>query len=434
MKLTRFATAAALAMLLTFGVKANAAEVESEESAQKPTDKVEGAIDKALDFLTITNESKGAPGESKPADKEGPKFKVQPMGRVLIDGAFFAPHKNGFTDGIAIPDVRIGLKATYGNWMAKMDIGFGYGKIGVKDVYMQYAFNENHLLRGGYFVHQFGLQSATSSSMKPSFEAPLTDTYMNATGRNLGLMYLFDKNQFLASASFIVGTSLTEPANEQGKVSLGGISRLLWRPLHKTGTVVQVGVSGWYQSAYHERVEDANGEMVTSRGYFDYSANYPTRVDKITLLSTDIQNARGVFKLSPELLISKGRFALEGQYYYMNVNRKGGHAFTAQGAYGLFRALIIGDKEYGYSSPDGGLATPKPKTLECVLGYNYTNANNSKAGIFGGISNDWSVTLNYYINKYMLCRLRWSYTNVRDSSVVPKNHVNIIEARIQFKF
>lgn len=368
------------------------------------------------------------------AQDEKPKFKFTPAGRILLDGAVFAPRHDGFADGVAIPDIRLGGKAEYGNWLAKIDVGYAFGKIGMKDVYLQYKFNDNNLLRGGYFVHQFGLQSATSSSMKPSFEAPITDTYMNATGRNLGVMYMYDKNDFLATASVIVGTKLTEHANDAGKVSVGGISRLLWRPLHSEGKVAQVGVSGWYQSAYHEAVENEDGTPGVSKGFFDYSATYPTRVDQITLLSTDIDNSRGVFKLSPEMLLSAGRFALEGQYYYMNVNRKDGHAFVSNGAYGLLRGLICGDSAYGYSSPDGGLATPKPKTLECVLGYNYTNANSNRAGIYGGISNDFSVTFNYYINKYMLARLRWSYTNVRGSSAVPDNHVNIIEARVQFKF
>ncbi|MCM1370242.1 MAG: porin [Candidatus Amulumruptor caecigallinarius] len=367
-------------------------------------------------------------------EDDKPKFKFTPAARILLDGAVFAPHHDGFADGVAIPDIRIGGKMTYGNWLAKIDVGYGFGKIGMKDVYLQYKFNDNNLIRAGYFVHQFGLQSATSSSMKPSFEAPITDSYMNATGRNLGVMYMYDKNQFLATASVIVGTNITQPANESGKVSLGAISRLLWRPYHSTGTVAQVGVSGWYQSAFHEKITNEEGEPGISSGFFDYSVNYPTRVDKITLLQTNIENARGVFKLSPELLFSKGRFALEGQYYYMNVNRKDGPAFVSNGAYGLLRGLLVGDREYGYSSADGGLATPNPKTLEVVLGYNYTNANSNKAGIYGGITNDWSCTFNYYINKYMLCRLRWSYTNVRNSEVVPKNHVNIFEARVQFKF
>ena len=60
---------------------------------------------------------------------------------------------------------------------------------------MQYSFNQSNLLRLGYFVHQFGLNAATSSSMKPAMEAPVSDTYFAATGRNLGLMYVLDKEK-----------------------------------------------------------------------------------------------------------------------------------------------------------------------------------------------------------------------------------------------
>ena len=83
------------------------------------------------------------------------------------------------------------------------------------------------------------------------------------------------------------------------------------------------------------------------------------------------------------------------------------------------------------------MATPAPRSLEVVLGYNYTNASDSRAGIYGGISNDASCTFNYYINKYMIARLRYSYTNVRDRYVdglLPKRHVNTLEARLQIIF
>lgn len=378
----------------------------------------------------------GAASVTNAQDGDKPKFKFTPSGRILLDGAVFAPgHKAGFADGVALPDIRLGGKAEYGNWLAKIDIGYAFGKIGMKDVYLQYKFNPTNLLRGGYFVHQFGLQSATSSSFKETFEAPITDTYMNATGRNVGFMYLHYDNKFLASASGIVGTKLTEKANAVGKVSLGVMSRLLWHPVTREGKVAQVGVSGWYQSAFHKGTKESDGNLKVSPGYFDFSAAYPTRVDDVTLLSTNIENARGVFKVSPEFQLALDRFALGGQYYYMNVNRKDGMKhFQAQGAYGVFRALLFGDSSYGYSNVDGGLALPKPKTLECVLSYNYTNASDKKAMIWGGISNDIAVTFNYYINKYMLCRLRWSYTNLRNSADEPNNHVNIIEARVQFKF
>ena len=73
-------------------------------------------------------------------------------------------------------------------------------------------------------------------------------------------------------------------------------------------------------------------------------------------------------------------------------------------------------------------------SLELVAGYNYTDGSCHEAGIYGGRSNDASVTLNYYINKYMIARLRYCYTNVFDSDVTPDRHVNIIQARIQIKF
>lgn len=368
------------------------------------------------------------------SQEDKPKLKFTPAGRILFDGAIFTPKHDGFSDGVGIPDIRIGGTVRYGNWSAKIDIGYSYQNIGLKDVYLQYTFNPHNLLRGGYFVQQFGLQSATSSSMKPMFETPLTDSYMNATGRNIGVMYMYDKGQFLATASFILGNQITARANDIGRMSVGGISRLLWRPLHVEGKVAQIGLSGWYQTAMHNAVVNDDGKKTVSPGFFDFSCNYPTRVDRITLLETDVQNARGVTKLSPELLVCAGRFALESQYYYMNIGRKVGKSFAAQGAYGYLRGIILGDKSYSYSSADGGLATPGPKTLEVVAGYNYTNANSAKANIFGGISNDVSVTFNYYINKYMLARLRWSYTNVHGSATIPENHVNIIEARVQFKF
>ena len=71
-----------------------------------------------------------------------------------------------------------------------------------------------------------------------------------------------------------------------------------------------------------------------------------------------------------------------------------------------------------------------------IVGYNYTDASCSKAEIYGGRTNDYSVTLNYYINKYMLARLRYSYTDVRNSSKLDyhKCHVNTIQARVQFIF
>lgn len=376
------------------------------------------------------------------------KVKIQPTGRILLDGAVYMPDGalyestdaegniiSGprFSDGAALPDIRMGAKVSYGHWQAKIDVGYGYQKLGFKDVFIQYNFNPSNYLRGGYFVHQFGLNAATSSSMKPMMEAATTDDFFKATGRNVGIEYVHDKDQFFTGVSAIIdGTSMSKPANEQGKVSVGGLTRLVWRPYHNQGLITQVGTSFWYQSALHTLEPDGDA----STGFFNYSANFPTRVNKIGMLEAYVSDAKSVFKFSPELLLAYDRVAVEGQYYYMNIARRGDLAnYRAQGGYGMLRGILIGEA-YGYSHGDAGLATPGPKSLEMILGYNYTDASCRDAGIFGGRSNDFSLTFNYYINKYMMARLRYSYTNVSNSELLDyhKCHVNTIQARIQILF
>ena len=96
----------------------------------------------------------------------------------------------------------------------------------------------------------------------------------------------------------------------------------------------------------------------------------------------------------------------------------GGHVHPfLQGVSGYFAGLLRGE--------------------EAAVGDNYTNASDASAGIYGGITNDANCTFNYYINKYMIARLRYSYTNVRDRRVndlTVKRHVNLIEARLQIIF
>lgn len=97
------------------------------------------------------------------AEDNAPKFSVKPTGRILMDGAVYMGGNSDitddedtkFVDGVAIPDLRIGAKASYGKWKAKVDVGFAYGKVGLKDTYVEYDINESNLLRGGYFVPQW---------------------------------------------------------------------------------------------------------------------------------------------------------------------------------------------------------------------------------------------------------------------------------------
>lgn len=361
---------------------------------------------------------------------EKPKFQVNPTGRILIDGAIFcSPEKSMFKDGVALPDARLGVKMKYGKWDAKIDIGFAYGKVGLKDLYINYTFNQLHSIKIGSFIHQFGLQSATSSSMKPTMEEPMSNSIFNDS-RQLGVQYQYNGNKFLATASLHTEPSATTVIlvpNQFTKENVGVRTRLAYRPFHAPGKMLQVGISGAFATPMKNGDPDVHDA-------FTFGCNFPTRVTQVSALSAEVTDARHLFKLSPELLVNYGPVALESQYFWVNVNRKDGlHSFTGQGAYATLRGLILGGN-YTYDMMGGGIATPAPKSLELVFDYNYSTLSDRKAGIFGGRVNDFSATLNYYINKYMIVRLHYSYTHTWDRTGVDPISLNAIMARLQVIF
>lgn len=141
-----------------------------------------------------------------------------------------------------------------------------------------------------------------------------------------------------------------------------------------------------------------------------------------------------MFKFTPELLVAHGPLALEAQYYYMQLSRR--HdlpTYKAYGAYGLLRFLALGG-DYKYSHADAGIATPAPKSLELVLGYSYTNTTSAKAGIYGGRAQDLSLTANWYINKYMIWRVRAAYTHRFDRMNDPDINLGALQTRFQIIF
>ena len=366
----------------------------------------------------------------QPAPPAEEKIEIKPSGRILMDAGVFGAdqQKDQFVSGLAIPDVRMGLGAKYGNWKAKIDIGYAFNKLSPKDILIEYLFSKHTLLRGGYFVHQFGMQSATSSSFKISMEEPQSNNaFFN--GRLVGLMLLHQKDAFMGTLSvFAENEAMKQSSTVTGDQGIGMMSRLLYRPMREGSNLFHVGVSGAWETPRYNKTAALNHSS------YMLETPFPTRIAKVTAQQATINNATFLYKFSPELLFAHNRFGLEAQYYYLHVNRNNGAKdFDASGAYAIFRTIVKG-APYAYSDPDGGIATPKPGAMELVAGYNYTDLSNAQAGILGGRLNDYSLTFNYYINKYMIWRVRTSYTGVTYRAGTPDTNLSLIETRLQIKF
>lgn len=367
-------------------------------------------------------------GFAAAANAQENKLVVKPSGRILMDAAFLNSSNKAVdeqcVDGVNVPDIRIGMKVSYGKWEGKADIGYARGSVSPKDIFIQYNFNKQNFLRGGYFVHQFGYQSATSSSFKVSMEEPKTHSAFGVGGRLVGLMYEHSDDKFMGTGSvYTDAQSFKKQTNQTGYQGTGFLTRLVYHPLIEKGNLFHVGIGLNYELA------------AENRSNMEFKAPYPVRVAGINAIGAKITDAKNDFKFSGELMAAKGHVGIEGQYIFMNVDRKGdAKSYNAWGAYGNLRFLL--NNEYEYVKNDAGIATPAPKSWELVAAYNYTDMNDAKAGFHGGKLSDWALTMNYYINKYMIWRVSGHIVRAGESdySGFNKNTFRVIETRLQFKF
>lgn len=357
----------------------------------------------------------------------GADFKISPTARALFDMAAYAPSDSLFRPGVAIPDVRLGAKATFDSFEARADVSYRFGKLYLADIYLQWNINSNSFLKGGFFVHQFGLQFATGGSHKISMEEPIAQTVFGEI-RLLGAMYVWHDPKFhFAGSLFAQPEASLLRANEMGNTGVGATARFVWHPFTAPGNIFQIGVSALGQTPNYSGDRD--------NPVSNYGANFPTRVNSVKLLNASVDSVSSIFKVTPELIWVKGRVGVESQFYYLRTGRR--HhlpAFQGYGAYVMARVLLNRGARYSYTSSSASLATPPAKSWELVAGYSWADLNDRHAGIFGSEANCASLTLNYYLNKYITWRVNYSYANRIEEPGLPACHANIFQTRIQFVF
>lgn len=361
------------------------------------------------------------------------KFRVSPVATLLMDGGLFvSPQKSDFPDGVSIADVRLGVKMSYGKWSAKIEASYAFGKVVLKDTWLQYAFNERNQLRIGLQMQHFGYQNSTPSAQKVTMIEPLSNSVFNEP-QIIGLHWLHSADKYFITAGAHVepkASSVLLGKDDMRRQGYGIRARLLYRPYHSDGMMLQAGISGAFQSPQYGKNSSGND----THSSFSFNANFPTKITLVSAVGATVDYAKNLWKITPELMGCYGRVALESQYYFQRVNRSSGNpSYCAYGAYATLRGLLIG-RSYKYNMDLAGISTPGRGSLEGVLSYNYTNLSDSGASIFGGRVNDLSLGLNYYFNKYITGKIRYSYTHRWDRSDAPTIDFSAIQVRLQLLF
>lgn len=357
-------------------------------------------------------------------------IKITPMGRVYFDGAAFLEDETDLSNGVVMSDVRLGLKAKYKNFDMKVDLGFAGGKVGYKDIFLQYNLNKTSYVRGGHFAEPFGIDHMESSA-NIKFITANASSFAFSPGRKLGVEYIgWNKYMWVGIGAFADGDSMT--GSVEGDDGYAATGRLVFNPLQQNGKIFHIGLAGSYRKA------DANGfdtDGVQKAKVIGYGSSLITNIDKRKFINASISNADFQAKYAVELIGAYGPLHLQAEYFHSNVERKDDlPAYKASGAYAQIGFLAIGGN-YTYSASWARLGTPSPKSLEFALRYNYTDLDNKNSGIKGGRMSDWTFAANYYLNKYIMFRLDYSNVSLgRTNPLAAGENINVIQGRLQVVF
>lgn len=114
----------------------------------------------------------------------------------------------------------------------------------------------------------------------------------------------------LATASVVVETEAMKQTTDQtGKQSFGAMTRLVYHPTIERGKIFHVGISGGIEGARYSSDNELNHK------HFTLNTRWLMRVAKVNAQQAEITDAKAMYKFSPEILFSNGRFAIIGQYF-----------------------------------------------------------------------------------------------------------------------
>jgi len=337
--------------------------------------------------------------------------------RVQLDAALFSNDVyNPIGNGITIRRARIAFKAVlWENWYAELDLDFSGSAIEMKDMIIGYIFEDHNLiLKAGHFRENFGMETVTTSRYLTFMERSLISK-LDAS-RHLGFQaqHWDDRYTVIGGVHFNTQGDYEEVeySQDQNK-DLGkdeGYSftgRAVFRPILDAEKVLHIGAAGTY------RTPKTHTETPNT---FRYSTRSHTSINRKKYIDTDdIRDVESEVAYDLELAGAYKNFMFQGEYKNYMVNRMNGlESVNLDGFYVQAGYLLFGGK-YNYNRADGEFTRlTRGKSygeLELALRYDYVNANDFDAEVYGGSAEGYSIGLNYYVNPNVKFMMNYIYNN-----------------------
>ncbi len=337
--------------------------------------------------------------------------------RLQFDMAAFSTDTyNPIGNGAEIRRARFAVKAIlYKNWYGELDLDFAGSKLELKDAYIKYTFDSgDYNIKVGHFRESFGMETLTSSRYVVFMERSLISK-MDAS-RSLGMQANHWADRYSLSGGIHFGNvgELEETTYAQDKNKDFGIDdgysftgRAVYRPIVDDEKVLHLGLAGTY------RTPKTSAEFPDS---FRFSTRTHSNINRKKYIDTDdILEVDYATAIGLELAGAYKGFMFQSEYKNTGVTRKNDlESATFDGWYAQAGYLLFGG-QYNYARADGEFTRiQRGKSygeLEAVVRYDYVNANDFDAEIYGGSADGIALGLNYHFNANVRFMLNYAYNN-----------------------
>jgi phosphate-selective porin OprO/OprP len=301
------------------------------------------------------------------------------------------------------------------NWYGEIDLDFSGSAVELKDAYVKYTFDSGDFnIKAGHFKESFGMETTTTSRYLTFIERALSSKL--DPSRHLGVQanYWTDRYNLTGGVHFntigdLEEVTFSQAANKDFGVDEGYsfTGRAVFRPVFDDEKVLHLGVVGSY------RTPKTTEEVI---GSYRFSTRSASTINRRKYIDTDdILNVDHNTMLGFELAGAYKGLMFQSEYKTVDVNRKGDLATMNINGYYIQAAYLLFGGKYNYNSADAEFTRiergKKYGDLEVALKYDFVDANDAKAGIYGGSAEAYTVGFNYHFNPNVKFMVNYVYNN-----------------------
>jgi len=355
------------------------------------------------------------------------EFSFELGGRLMLDSAFYQQDRAELGNGTELRRARVSMKGTlYSDWDYALKVDFARGNANVKDAYMAYNGWWPWQLKIGQFKEAFSLEELTSSKHSTFMERALVNEFVPS--RHIGIAAK-TKGSNWTWAGGVFGESFDGDAKNEGDEAWGLSSRLTFAPYHQDRKALHFGAALAYRVP-----DDAQKIKLNSRP--------ESHITDVKFLDTgSIKNVDNTLLYGLEIAGVWGEFSLQSEYMRMQVNRLGNKEnYHFDGFYAYASWFLTGEsRAYKFKKAAFGRIKPHHAYGAWELALRYSQLDLNNGNIAGGLEKNWTLGLNWYINKHV--RLMANYIRVNndeyanaDDDLSGNDDPGIFQMRMQMDF